>query len=675
MASQKAPSHLGGGRLAEIIKGDRAQACIPPLLTLFQTEQPRPPQPSQEFEDDVNDDIGSSNLDYDIESQWSGGTTRSEDVTDMDIEAPSGRHPLPAVEGDAANLGDPFPQFPQRHPQFDDSYSPTPEGDASPEPNADEDPASSPLGPITPFGVFVDRAVAAAQFSNGPEVLLPTLPPGPHSPYGIRYGAQLHASIPQYEAASQRPETVMPPVQDVIPMPSATHSYKKVADPLAEWVATYIWKVCTTGMSLHTQYTGGSFHQYPPLPPAYLANSIHSLLLSTLLQPSAVLLAVWYIVRLPVRFGRVSLRPDAMKEVRFRLELLDLGEWQDSGCAQAAEAHAPFRLVLLGCMLANKWLDDHTFSNKTWHTISGVPIQSLNRLESLALDIFSYDLSIAPQEWNKWLDHVLTYHKSLASVPNPQLISRPSSNPHFVVRKTLEDLVETAIASTASRPCGDPSCPKSHPQPVFLGLEERRRARLDPTSVETRPEALEIDLDEDGPFRLVNGIEWERAPQMQKGLPPPAKWSPAADEPLRRDGIREPTHYMAVQPPPIPPLLVMPLYPSNGHSMAYAHGWGPGAPAFLLPPPPVFGQPFDYNHVRSIPVIDGRHHLLQDGGHCWPQSTRVEYPCSSSAAKLPYQIPELCWTGAEQYDYDVAYGQGSGHKPIFPQYGPHWVGH
>ena len=372
---------------AQVIKGERAQACIPPLLTLFQAEQPYPPQPSQESEEDADDDIAFSNLDYDIESQWSGGTSRSDDVTEMDIEAPSYHHPLPAVEGDATYHGDSFSKYPQRHPLFDDSYSPTPEGGASPEPIADEDPASSPLGPITPFGVFVDRAVATSQFSGGPEVGHPTLPSantfGPHPPYGIRYGDQLPASTLQYETAGQQAETAMPPAQDVIPMPSATHSYKKVADPLAEWVATYIWKVCTTGMSLHTQYTyvclasfslymshiihrGGSFHQYPPLPPAYLANSIRSLLLSTLLQPSAVLLAVWYIVRLPVRFGRVSLKPDALKEVQFRLELLGLAEWQDSVPAQAAEAHAPFRLVLLGCMLANKWLDDHTFSNKTW---------------------------------------------------------------------------------------------------------------------------------------------------------------------------------------------------------------------------------------------------------------------------------------------------------------------
>lgn len=272
------------------------------------------------------------------------------------------------------------------------------------------------------------------------------------------------------------------------------------------------------------------------------------------------------------------------------------------------------------------------------------------------------------------------------------------------MRKTLEDLVETAMASTASNLCGDPLCLKSHPQPVFLGLEERRRERLDPSSVAPGSEALEIDLDEDGPlreeympkrrvsrhdclrdqygvilgapFRLVNGIEWDRAPPMQKGLPPPAKWSPAADEPLRRDGIKEPTHYVAVQPPPVPQLLMMPLYPSNGHSMSYPQGWAPGAPAFHMPPPPVFGQPYDHhNHVRSISVIDGRRHPFQDGGHCWPQSTRIEYSCSSNAAKQPYRIPELCWTGAEQYDYDAAYGQGLAHKHVFPQYGPHWVGH
>jgi len=56
------------------------------------------------------------------------------------------------------------------------------------------------------------------------------------------------------------------------------------------------------------------------------------------------------VIHLPVRLGHISLRPNAVKEVRFRLELFGLGEWQDSSCFQASEVHAPFCLVNLWCM-------------------------------------------------------------------------------------------------------------------------------------------------------------------------------------------------------------------------------------------------------------------------------------------------------------------------------------
>jgi len=369
---------------AQIIKGDRAQACIPPLLTLYQAEQTRHPQHLQELEEDV-DEIGSGTLDYEIESQWSGGTSRSEDLAEMEIDPTCDHRLLSTIGGGPLRASDVFLQHPPPH--FHDSYSPPSEEGASSEPAPDEDPASSPLGPITPFGVFVDRAVPAPPFSGGPNVALPIAAPFEHD--SVQYGVLPPHPTLQYEIADHQQD--VPSVPDLMPMPSATLSYKKVADPLAEWVATFVWKVCTTGMCLHTQYT--YVHTtpiiYPPHinhrasstqhtqrttpPPPFLASTVRSLLLSTLLQPSAVLLAAWYIVHLPVRFGHISLRPDAVKEVRFRLELLGIGEWQDSSCFQASEVHAPFRLVLLGCMLANKWLDDHTFSNKTWYALLCLP--------------------------------------------------------------------------------------------------------------------------------------------------------------------------------------------------------------------------------------------------------------------------------------------------------------
>ena len=108
------------------------------------------------------------------------------------------------------------------------------------------------------------------------------------------------------------------------------------------------------------------------MPPEHLARSVHSVLLATLLQPSAVFLAMWYIVQLPVFFGPVGLTNKHVKEMRFRAELL--GDAHMAYDREQWESSAPFRLVVLGFMLANKWLDDHTFSNKTW----SVPLRHLS---------------------------------------------------------------------------------------------------------------------------------------------------------------------------------------------------------------------------------------------------------------------------------------------------------
>lgn len=77
-----------------------------------------------------------------------------------------------------------------------------------------------------------------------------------------------------------------------------------------------------------------------------------------------MLLALWYIVRLPVYLGAAGLGPEHVKERRFRVELLS--DTRDILDGESLEGTATFRLIVLGCMLANKWLDDHTFSNKTW---------------------------------------------------------------------------------------------------------------------------------------------------------------------------------------------------------------------------------------------------------------------------------------------------------------------
>ena len=379
-------------------------------------------------------------------------------------------------------------------------------------------------------------------------------------------------------------------------------------------------------------------------------SSVHSLLLSTLLQPSAVFLALWYIVRLPVFFDATSLSADHVKEIRFRAELL--GHTHEGPGRDAMESSAPFKLILLGCMLANKWLDDHTFSNKTWsvvplslslniltsvlnrHSISNVPIQSLNKLEYLTLDIFSHDLSISSNTWSRWLAHVMSYHLSLSSPSHPQPISRPSTSPYSIVRMAIEELTQAPAACSPS--------PSSKLEPVFLGLEERRKEKLEKqASTEGCIDVLEIDLDEDGPLReeympkrRVSGAssirhsisldaaasnklvqptrDWEsrisqRFVDAEKALPPPAKWSPAGDEPILRERNRGGGSYLAVQPPLANTIAPTAIPSYHQVSRAAPQRWAPGA-GYL----PVKPAPMSYGYGASY------HPHVQLGCHPYP---------------------------------------------------------
>ncbi|KAI6117628.1 hypothetical protein EV401DRAFT_2072414 [Pisolithus croceorrhizus] len=225
---------------------------------------------------------------------------------------------------------------------------------------------SSPIEPLTPLGSML--------IAQSPLLTLQAI----------------YDPLVQYERGS--PTHVK--ASRLLPPPSP---YKRLAEPIADWVITYVWKVCTNGIALPqstSSYTPANAAQVSLPAPLHLTSAVHSLLMSTLLQPSAILLALWYIARLPVYFGAAGLGPEHVKERRFRVELF--GDTHGHLNGECREGAATFRLIVLGFMLANKWLDDHTFSNKTWHTISQVPVQSLNKLEYFALDILAHDLSISP---------------------------------------------------------------------------------------------------------------------------------------------------------------------------------------------------------------------------------------------------------------------------------------
>ena len=323
----------------------------------------------------------------------------------------------------------------------------------------------------------------------------------------------------------------------------------------------------------------------------------------------------------------------------------------------------------------------HVFTHpQLRNSISNVPFHVLNRLESLALDAFSFDLSVPDREWTQWLAHLLSYHKSLSSPGHLQPISRPGSNPHAIIRKTIEEVVEASASPILSG---------GFPQPVFIGLEERRREKIEMEMHVS--EVSDIDLDEDGPLReeyvprrrsirntrtsepSVSTLDNENnfrdcgTVDAVKHLPPPAKWSPAGDEPILRDRNRITGHYVAVQPPHVAPL---PYHPAP--DVSYNSNWNVAVYVPMKPQlnyvqdfshiQPALQNTYTYSYVHTLPLPHSRSQSFynqdnyQSHGHARSYSQSIfEYRGSDIRMAVNERVPfnsELHWS--QGYTYSTA---------------------
>ncbi|KAL4399458.1 cyclin-dependent protein serine/threonine kinase regulator [Malassezia pachydermatis] len=117
----------------------------------------------------------------------------------------------------------------------------------------------------------------------------------------------------------------------------------------------------------------------------------HQVLAQTLLSPTTLFLALHYV------------------------HVLQGLLWPDDGSGDTGNALAllaqppsttPFKVLILGLMMANKFMDDNTFLNKTWHEVTGIPLDELNRMESFFLCRTQFHLSVSDSAWRQHLQAI-----------------------------------------------------------------------------------------------------------------------------------------------------------------------------------------------------------------------------------------------------------------------------
>ncbi|KAI4826321.1 hypothetical protein E4T45_10347, partial [Aureobasidium sp. EXF-8846] len=82
-----------------------------------------------------------------------------------------------------------------------------------------------------------------------------------------------------------------------------------------------------------------------------------------------------------------------------------------------------YRLLTVALMLGNKFLDDNTYTNKTWAEVSGISVAEVHIMEVEFLSNMKYALFTSAEEWSQWQNRLGRFASFFdrASRPMPQL--------------------------------------------------------------------------------------------------------------------------------------------------------------------------------------------------------------------------------------------------------------
>lgn len=119
-----------------------------------------------------------------------------------------------------------------------------------------------------------------------------------------------------------------------------------------------------------------------PTPPMALFEQIQKFLAATLLSQQVLLLALYFVARLPHTSPLYPPTPST---------------------SALKSTSAPFKLLLAALVVANKQLDDNSFRNSTFATVSDITLPEINALEYSLLSGLSFDINIDTDTWLAWL--------------------------------------------------------------------------------------------------------------------------------------------------------------------------------------------------------------------------------------------------------------------------------
>ncbi|KAI9672445.1 MAG: hypothetical protein M1829_004524 [Trizodia sp. TS-e1964] len=252
------------------------------------------------------------------------------------------------------------------------------------------------------------------------------------------------------------------------------------------------------------------------------------------------------------------------------LALLFIYRLKNLNPAVKGKSGSEFRLLTVALMLGNKFLDDNTYTNKTWAEVSGISVQEVHIMEVEFLSNMRYSLFTSEAEWKEW--HVkLGRFWSYFEQASRMLAEAPLPKPVVPVTPTLYTppaLPSPPNSTQASSPYVSSYSPvgPSFPHPLSM-------PPLPPAAAVMLPQTVDRDSRMNGRKRSYDHASQEPpAKRMTRSATQAASLSASSLNPIYTPAV--------IPPPRLPvPNLTISCSQANGYGMNHAAN-----PAAHLPP-------------------------------------------------------------------------------------------
>lgn len=245
------------------------------------------------------------------------------------------------------------------------------------------------------------------------------------------------------------------------------------------------------------------------------------------------------------------------------LALLFIYRLKKSNPAVRGKKGSEYRLMTIALMLGNKFLDDNTYTNKTWADVSRISVQEIHVMEVEFLSNLRYNLYASEKEWAQWHVKLSLFADFFNSAPlasdNNDVLPTPPIlrlSPNFGAARTQLSPTSTRLPSPSTDPV--------HLQPwapvngISYGAVSQAASEIPP--ITSRKRRYEESVEEQHPSKRM---ALPNMPLPSSSLPPATQMSVPALPPMMAPTSAPPQQSIPGPAPRLPPSNFVPNIPAS----------------------------------------------------------------------------------------------------------------